>query len=226
MRPCVGCFCVHIFPRQERWRSDRTFKSSNIGTSPSCSERKMGQEQRGEGKMKQRFCKGCGSETSDNRVFCTAECKSAYHEETKDLRADGHLPSKWEKSPRGMILKTCPVCDKGFSVPPSHKDQKHCSVRCHQTSEKRKGHLSIFPIRWKEYRGPRWKETRDEILERDGFKCVRCPSTQFLHVHHIIPFQNFLNWKEANVTSNLETLCSECHGKAEQAVKVRQLVFY
>ena len=48
---------------------------------------------------------------------------------------------------------------------------------------------------------------RHEILERDGFKCRECGSTESLEVHHIFP-------KQFNVDhspQNLITLCRTCH---------------
>ena len=51
---------------------------------------------------------------------------------------------------------------------------------------------------------------REKVLKRDGYKCVRCGSTEKLVVHHKDrtgrrkPVHN-------NVIKNLETLCRRCH---------------
>ncbi|MEA4959123.1 MAG: DEAD/DEAH box helicase [Anaerolineaceae bacterium] len=72
--------------------------------------------------------------------------------------------------------------------------------------------------------GPLWPNLRKKILERDGFRCRGCgglfdPSK--LHVHHIKPFKTFTNPEQANMPSNLVTLCPACHQMAEESVRVR-----
>jgi 5-methylcytosine-specific restriction endonuclease McrA len=51
------------------------------------------------------------------------------------------------------------------------------------------------------------KTQRQAILERDGFKCVRCGSTDDLTVDHIIPAAK----GGTKQPDNLETLCSVCN---------------
>ena len=75
------------------------------------------------------------------------------------------------------------------------------------------------------FRGSNWKMIRQRIIERDGFKCVRCNLTrdqQFkkygrdFSVNHIRPFHQFGGRNElANKPSNLETLCDSCHTKTD-----------
>ncbi len=60
-------------------------------------------------------------------------------------------------------------------------------------------------------RGPNWFSTRRAIIKRDHFKCHQCGSGDDLHVHHIIPFRMFDDYKEANAHDNLITLCAPCH---------------
>lgn len=56
-----------------------------------------------------------------------------------------------------------------------------------------------------------WKKLREEVLERDGCRCMNCSSEQRLEVHHIVP----LSAGGANEPSNLITLCKKCHTKSE-----------
>ena len=49
-----------------------------------------------------------------------------------------------------------------------------------------------------------WVWLRATILERDGFKCVRCGSRNRLEVDHIEPGDN-------HAPDNLQTLCRNCH---------------
>lgn len=75
------------------------------------------------------------------------------------------------------------------------------------------------------YYGPNWDRQRRATLERDGYTCRRCKKHQseldhYLHVHHKIKFRTFgiKNFKKANSLSNLETLCAQCHSKAEKEI--------
>lgn len=69
------------------------------------------------------------------------------------------------------------------------------------------------------YRGPGWLTIRQEILERDGYKCTVCGMTQEearanghgLSVHHIVPFEQ----TQDNSPENLITLCQKHHMIAE-----------
>ncbi|MEN8097453.1 MAG: DEAD/DEAH box helicase [Chloroflexota bacterium] len=80
--------------------------------------------------------------------------------------------------------------------------------------------------------GPDWDGQRAKALERDGGICRHCslpPMAGRSHdVHHLKPFRSFgyvpelnRNDKEANQLSNLITLCSRCHQRAESTVRMR-----
>jgi hypothetical protein len=66
------------------------------------------------------------------------------------------------------------------------------------------------------YRGPNWKSARRNVLQRDGGRCCVCGKTSSI-VHHVVPFRLFNNWSEANLESNLQTLCSKHHTSVEHA---------
>jgi len=75
------------------------------------------------------------------------------------------------------------------------------------------------------YYGPNWDEQREKRIEYDDHECQRCGMARDkhreefrgdIHVHHIKPKNEFLDgdeldWEEANVMSNLITLCRDCH---------------
>ncbi len=73
--------------------------------------------------------------------------------------------------------------------------------------------------RWRRLRGrptlsqPRieWLKTRNQarprILERDGYGCVRCDSTDRLEIDHILPLAR----GGGNEDDNLQTLCRPCN---------------
>jgi DEAD/DEAH box helicase domain-containing protein len=77
--------------------------------------------------------------------------------------------------------------------------------------------------------GPHWSKIRDHVRARDEFRCQVCglPENGRQHdVHHKIPLRNFkthegLDLAQAHRMDNLVTLCSSCHRKAEQNVRMR-----
>lgn len=74
------------------------------------------------------------------------------------------------------------------------------------------------------YYGANWQTQRKQALKRDNFTCQVCgriSKTESLHVHHREPFRNFTSFLEANQLSNLVSLCSSCHIRAETMVKVK-----
>jgi 5-methylcytosine-specific restriction endonuclease McrA len=52
---------------------------------------------------------------------------------------------------------------------------------------------------------------RNAMLERDNYKCVRCPSNNNLTIHHIKPKSDYPELK--NDINNVITLCRECHDR-------------
>ena len=62
--------------------------------------------------------------------------------------------------------------------------------------------------RQKLYRSKRWAQLRRSILDRDGWRCVRCGRAGRLEVDHAIPMAAGGDpWSE----SNLQALCRGCH---------------
>lgn len=59
-------------------------------------------------------------------------------------------------------------------------------------------------------RGDEWFKIREEILERDGKRCVNCSTKSNLVIHHIVPISS----RGTNQASNLVTLCRDCHRSA------------
>lgn len=61
-----------------------------------------------------------------------------------------------------------------------------------------------------------WKEIREIILERDGYRCSKCGSERNLEIHHLnykhIFFEKFFQ-------EDLITLCEKCHKKIHDQYK-------
>ena len=56
-------------------------------------------------------------------------------------------------------------------------------------------------------RGRRWRRRRAEVLDRDGWRCVKCGRPGRLEVDHIRP----LRAGGTDDVDNLRTLCRDCH---------------
>jgi DEAD/DEAH box helicase domain-containing protein len=80
--------------------------------------------------------------------------------------------------------------------------------------------------------GPNWADVRQQVRERDNFRCTQCgayePPGRQHDVHHLTPFRTFgyvpgLNeyYKIANRLSNLILVCRSCHHRIEAGVRVR-----
>lgn len=52
-------------------------------------------------------------------------------------------------------------------------------------------------------------DIKEKVLKRDGYKCVECGSTMYLHIHHIWECQ----FGGGNDIGNLTTVCEKCHAK-------------
>lgn len=67
----------------------------------------------------------------------------------------------------------------------------------------------LWKLRYKQYlKSDKWRQKRFLVLQRDGFKCVRCGSKNRLQVHHKT-YRNVFN----EPLSDLITLCNRCHKK-------------
>lgn len=87
------------------------------------------------------------------------------------------------------------------------------------------------------YYGPNWMDKKRKIRARDG-ECMICGVTfeehiqqcdEALSVHHIVRFNEFDNYLDANQDENLIALCRSCHSQidehdAQTREKLRKLV--
>lgn len=109
-----------------------------------------------------------------------------------------------------------------------YKSKRYRDNRGQRTSERQRGpdNPSWKGGRWAysgHHYGPGWKKQRQRAKRRDQYTCQKCGKrlhrkSPKLHVHHIIPFNEFdyrpkenNNYIEANRLDNLICLCEKCH---------------
>lgn len=135
----------------------------------------------------------------------------------------------------------CVICAAVFVRTPDRlahaRHVRVCSRACHYAA-RRKGlsrRVVVKPYRsgrlhgqWlggaHPYYGATWKAQRAAARVRDGGVCQDCGTTvaelgRALDVHHIIPRRMFADMVAANDLSNLVSLCSACHVRADAAFR-------
>lgn len=65
-----------------------------------------------------------------------------------------------------------------------------------------------------------FKFMRTLVLERDGYKCIKCGNTRHLEIHHLIE----RNKGGTDDISNLITLCPTCHAKEHKGQPVYNIM--
>ena len=139
----------------------------------------------------------------------------------------------------GTLTLECGVCSRSYQKTRSRTARAKyptCSAACRNKAR----HLGLilrdpttFPHgethkQWeggkdgRDY-GPHWKSQRDAARARDHETCQHCGKTRAeinraLEVHHIVRFVDFTTPEEANVLTNLVTLCVKCHRRADAAL--------
>lgn len=71
---------------------------------------------------------------------------------------------------------------------------------------------------------PRWRSLRDEILQRDGYRCRSCGSPHGLQVHH----RQYHVWRKTGAWKKpweysprlLVSLCDRCHESGHKQYQV------
>lgn len=74
-------------------------------------------------------------------------------------------------------------------------------------------------------RHPKWQRKRLEVMQRDGFRCVRCGDEESeLHVHHMSYIPGRKPWEYP--LQNFETICRDCHDLLHQDVQTLRAVLF
>lgn len=177
-------------------------------------------------------CSTCGRElsllpsamTDHQEHFCNLECRARWMSKTM---AGVHNPN-WNR-----VDGICDGCGETLTLTPyrlkSHS-MHFCDMQCRGLWQSRNMVGAAHP-NWTgggfNYYGPNWRQQRAAARARDGYTCQYCgrPERRLrrrLDVHHITPFRTFGyrygvndNYLAANNLSNLISLCSSCHKRAE-----------
>jgi 5-methylcytosine-specific restriction endonuclease McrA len=134
--------------------------------------------------------------------------KIPWNKGTKGLIAtpSGKLNPNWKGGP-----KSCSVCGKIIG----HANTKGKCREHYENKNKGDSHYNwrggVTPPNHTARKSDRYKAWRMAVFQRDGFKCVECGRSGFIHAHHIKPFSKF---PESRFDlDNGKTLCPDCHGK-------------
>lgn len=71
---------------------------------------------------------------------------------------------------------------------------------------------------------PEGRKWRSSVLERDGYECQKCGSTENLHAHHIKSKSEFPELKLS--LENGVTLCSKCHSEEHEDESYSKVILY
>lgn len=161
-----------------------------------------------------------------DKHFCSEECRIEWLEESHNSK--GSSSPSWDG---GKVTVKCSVCGDEIKRWPSQTTHRVvCSEECfselHSETVSGENNPNWIDGVVREY-GERWDSIREEIIERDGEKCLFCGVERDTHknfygrdlsVHHIEPLRDFDSTEEANRRENLITVCSSCHNKVEEGV--------
>jgi len=121
--------------------------------------------------------------------YCSTRCSGLDRRSQKSLRVEHE----------------CKYCGNKFKRS-KYKNPKYCSEKCYGL-DKRKSNPDIR-------NSPEYRQFRENVLERDNHRCVKCGDDDDLHVHHITPI--YEDESLATDVDNGQTLCVECHAAAHE----------
>ena len=144
------------------------------------------------------------SDAKRGRRYCSHECSVEHYEYARG--EEHHLYNR--------TTSECEMCGDEFEHIPS-KDRSFCSYECvgEWCSKYRDYPTGPDNPNWEGGTGritqsQRWKNLRDEMVERDNGRCQECGFDENLHVHHIQPLSE---GGDPYNPDNLKTLCKTCH---------------
>lgn len=142
--------------------------------------------------------------------------RKSYGELLVSSKVAGYKKIRWETQ---EVLGVFPILD----LPTTELQTTGYWLQLNEATVQRLKSLGMWSSEPNEY-GRDWEKIRFAVRVRDAFRCQGCgklEAGQEFHVHHRVPFRQFLNPVEANRLENLVTLCPTCHMKAEAVLRIR-----
>lgn len=147
-----------------------------------------------------------------------------HSEETKRKIGEGN--KKAYRTPEQKLRLSIIMKERMRSLTPEQKAERYNMEWRKKLSRRFLG--SNWPkdektLKYRIKRNFRYKLWKNSVLERDGFKCTICHSTENLHVHHKIEFDSIITqYKQQLINCDLEipilwdinngvTRCRDCH---------------
>lgn len=179
----------------------------------------------GKGKYCSRVCAALSKSNSITKV-CIG-CGKSFKVKPSDMAMGrGNYCSKKCRDSSHNLNLICDICGKLYKRRKANvrSNRHYCSQGCYWKAKRVTSTGSSNPM-WRggrrHYRGANWYQQRELAYKRDNGICQYCGVTKSsdnskCNVHHIKPFRTFNgNYMEANLLSNLITLCKSCHKLAE-----------
>jgi 5-methylcytosine-specific restriction endonuclease McrA len=166
--------------------------------------------------VESRICPECGKEYVANPVrlrhgrqtTCSRECSY-----------------RWRyRNVRRRVALTCVGCGAEFWRNPSQFRNKigagkFCSRECRDRNRVAELHPQYLGGP-EGLRGVNWQAQKRKAKHRDQGVCQECGG-RGTDVHHIRPFREFDDHREANDLANLVLLCRPCHRRADAVLQAR-----
>jgi 5-methylcytosine-specific restriction endonuclease McrA len=125
----------------------------------------------------------------------------------------------------GLSPRPCKLCNEIIYNPTS--PQQYCCDKCYPIRKRKQSTIRMREYRKKKpeifkaihktaYSRAYFGGIREDILKRDGYKCVSCDNENKsqLRVHHRDEHgRNVVKEQQNNNPDNLITLCASCHAK-------------
>ena len=124
----------------------------------------------------------------------------------------------------GSQSLTCDWCGKPLKRKNASLNvHNFCSRKCMgrwQSAYKVGENSNTWRGGYEQYYGPNWERQRRKARHRDNKTCQCCglreqDADHTLEVHHLKPFRDCKDYKQANTLTNLITLCRDCHVAAD-----------
>ena len=139
------------------------------------------------------------------------ECKKQFQSSKKD-RKYCSVDCRKSAISNNTIEVNCSYCNKTFIRPSFtiRSSNLYCSKKCLNN------HYSFINPERKVYSND-CTRIKKQLVKKRGNNCECCKKCNLakyeIELHHIIPYNSFLNKNDANREDNLVLLCKKCHDK-------------